>query len=623
MSTGPGRGLLVALLWCALVVPGCKKDEKDENNKQASGEAPLSTRPVPPPEQVAVYLGLKNPGRTIDDALALVGQLAPLPFNRAGLLDLLAQRARLPREMVEAIDVDRPLWLAGLDDRKIENDTDPLVMVIPIRSRKAFESALDKKLKRAKADGKLTVYEPKPGAAGVHPVRLRLTDRHAIAATSRAAYETVEAFVGGLTRRTPRHDLTVHVMVQHLLKARGKDLDRRVDQAMNRIRADMERRKGPIDRKRVAEASEKTLRRWLETLKSTRELRITADVNKEQLTLALRAAALEKGRLAGLIKRQRPGQPLGHALLPASSWLVLSDRSNPEAAAENLKTWKPLISEMLKGLAPKKQAALVDAVEEAAKLFTGDYSVALHRAPVQKDPTRQGGLTCSVVGKIADRDRALATQDKLVAALGGWIEGVLARSREKVPRGLKVQRRPFSRGKARGTLFELNLALSPEKREQLHRVLGEPLTLGAAYVGDLGLFTLGKGAEAQLGTLAAGAESGKTPDGLAKNPAFERARASGTERVGLLYLSLVDLLRWFEGTGFEEIEKMAAALKGQKVTAAPSLDWGVDAKRTELDLTLRLPVSHFRPFVPIFKALQRRGGIPGLMGAKRPGWEKF
>jgi hypothetical protein len=228
-----------------------------------------------------------------------------------------------------------------------------------------------------------------------------------------------------------------------------------------------------------------------------------------------------------------------------------------------------------------------------------------------------------VVGKIIDRDRALKVQDRLVAAMGAWLEGVLARSKEKVPKGFKMQRRPFNHGKARGTLFELHLALRPEKREQVQRVLGDPVTLGAAYVGERGLFTLGKGAEAQLKALAAGTETGKAPGGLAENAAFERARTSGTERVGLLYLSLVDLLRWFEGTGFDELEKIAAALKGQKVTAAPSLDWGVDRKRTELDLTLRLPVAHFRAFVPIFKELQRRGGIPGLMGRKRPRWEDF
>ena len=48
----------------------------------------------------------------------------------------------MPRELIEAVDIGRPLWLVGLDDGQVEGDHDPLVLLLPLRSRKAFEAAL-------------------------------------------------------------------------------------------------------------------------------------------------------------------------------------------------------------------------------------------------------------------------------------------------------------------------------------------------------------------------------------------------------------------------------------------------------------------------------------------------
>jgi hypothetical protein len=148
---------------------------------------------------------------------------------------------------------------------------------------------------------------------------------------------------------------------------------------------------------------------------------------------------------------------------------------------------------------------------------------------------------------------------------------------------------------------------------------GVPLSFGLAFVDGYGLGAAGKGAQQQLQRMVDMAKSGQATGGLTENAAFKRARRAADGRTGLLYVSLVDLARWFEGTGHEEMEAIAEAIREARVEAAPSLDWGVDKDRTRLDFTLRLPAAHFRVFKPILKELQkRRGAWPG--GA-RPAWK--
>lgn len=608
-----GQTPLVVLAVSLVFWVGCKKERPEK-----APARPTAPRVVPTPKSVMVFVGVKNPGRTIDDALALVRELVPLPLNRAGLLDLFAQRGRLPREMIGAIDIEKPLWIVGMDHRELGTDPDPLLMVLPLRSRKDFEEALAAKLERAGTDGKLTIYKPKPGAVGTQAARLHVTQTHVWAASSRKAFDEAEAFVHGtLIPSVPAHDIEIHIAVENILRERGADLDRRVDRTMDRIRESTKSGKGPAQ-EQVAGATERTVRRWLDALRTTQEAQLIADISPEQLTLTARVLAKDKGRLADLVRRQRPGPPYGYTLLPASSWLVLCDRSSPEAQAEGRKTWAPLLREMLKGLAPPRQDALVTAVTTATELFSGDYSVALHRAPTGD------GIAASMVTRISDQKKALAALDQVAGALGQWIKAVLARSKEKVPQGVRVERTPFEAGEAKGALFKLHLQLPPEKQAQVERVVGVPITLGVAFSRDHGLLSLGKGAGEQLRSLAAGTDPGKVDpgkvaDGLADSPPFNRARQAGTDRVGLLYVSLVDLVRWFEGTGMKELETIAAALKDEKVQAAPSLDWGVDRSRTALDVTFRLPAAHFRSFKPIVEELRRKG----LFGGRPPAWDEF
>jgi hypothetical protein len=614
----PARIVLYATLGAALLVgwTACKKEKKPGKAGaavQAKGKVKAGPR-VKVPKQVMVTVGLKNPAQTIDSALALLKQFAPVPFNREGLIDLMAQRARLPRELVEAIDTGKPFWVVGLDNKQIK-DRDPLVMVLPLRSRKAFEAAVAKKMVKGEKKGKLVHYKPKPGAVGVQEMRLAVTDTHVMAPTSEAAFEAAESFIeGGLLKQTPKHDVELTIMVEHLLKVRGDELDKKLDQAMGKMRANMTRSPSPIDQQKVAGATEQTFKRWIDAVKSTRQAQLTCDVTEEMLTVALSGLAKPGGRLAKVVKRQRVGEPYGLKLLPQDAWLVVADRGNPAASTEGRETWQPVLDELLKGLAPEHRERMLKAAVAAGDQFTGDFSMALHKAP------SGSGMTLSLVSRVGDAAKSKKSLEEVAGALGDWAKAMVAKSKKGVPPGFKVERRAFSHNKAQGEIFELHLPLPPDKKKQIEQALGLPVVLGIAFVGEQGLGALGKEAEAQLKALVEGAEKGKVAGSLEDNPAFGKARSTSENRIGLVYLSLVDLVRWFEGTGLKEVETIAAALKEQKVTTAPSLDWGVSGDRTRMDLTLRLPAQHFTAFKPILEQMKKRGGPAALFGGGKPRW---
>lgn len=602
--------LCAGALLGALGGAGCTKEKKNK----AKTRAKASGQKVEAPREVLLTVGLRSPDKTIDNALALVSQLVPLPLTRGGLLDLFAQKAKLPRELVDTIDTGKPLWLLGLDDKRVK-DVDPAVLVFPLRSRKGFMAALEKRLERKEKRGKLVLYKPRPGQVGQHEVLLHVSDTHVVVPSSQRAFEVVERYVlGTLPGRTPGHDVELRLLMNHLMQERGDEFETKLDRAMDQMRANIQQQQSPVDQKRVARVTEKTVRRWADALKSTRELVLAADVTREELAVTLRALAKPGGRLASVVKRQRPGAPFGQGLLPRDAWLVFADRGNPAASKEGESTWQPLLRAMFKGLEDKLRERMIAAASAAGESYTGDVTLAVHR------PVGGTGWGLSMAAKITDAARARQALAQLADSVGAWAKMMMKRSGEPPPKGFKVERKPFARGEARGERFDLHLALPDERRQEIDTTVGMPLTLAVATIKDKALLTVGKGAVAQLEAMADAAAKDKTIEtSLEDNGAFQRARRAGDQRVGLLYVSAIDLGRWFEGTRFKQLAPLARALADQRVTAAPSLDWGVDRGRTAFDLTLRLPAAHFKALKPALQQLQNAGATPDSLLQGAPG----
>ena len=133
-------------------------------------------------------------------------------------------------------------------------------------------------------------------------------------------------------------------------------------------------------------------------------LLIAGDVSKQGFTLSFKGTAAKGGRLEKVIRRQEPGQPFGARLMPASSWLYLSDRGNPEAKAEGLAIWEPAIKKLLSGLKKDLGPRSTKAVTEALELLTGDVALALHRAPSGSGMTAEKLMAGGPPIKIATRN---------------------------------------------------------------------------------------------------------------------------------------------------------------------------------------------------------------------------
>jgi hypothetical protein len=393
-------------------------------------------------------------------------------------------------------------------------------------------------------------------------------------------------------------------MVRNLMGGEEGDLDHTIDKAMNRVRQDFKRGAGPVDEEKVASATEKAMTRWMDALKSTSEAVLYADVTRDKLTIAAKGEAVPGGRLAALIERQEPGMPFGYKLLPADSWLVVADHGNEEAIAEGKETWQPVYRDLLDSLPEKMRERLVSALGDATGSFTGDITMAAH------SPEGGEGMTVSAAARVKDGDQAKKAVKELASALGAWLKQSIKSSTQEIPPGVKVERQPLAFGDATGELFEFYLPVKKDRRQALAHSVGLPITLGIVFHGDHALISAGKGARAQLEKMAAGIEAGTVDGSLGEREAFKQAMKASENRVGLLYVSVVDLIRWLDGGGFTDVSSIASALGDDEVKTAPSLDWGVDEEKKHLDFTLRIPADHFEPFKPVIEKMKQRGGPP-------------
>jgi hypothetical protein len=101
---------------------------------------------------------------------------------------------------------------------------------------------------------------------------------------------------------------------------------------------------------------------------------------------------------------------------------------------------------------------------------------------------------------------------------------------------------------------------------------------------------------------------------------YRLAIAPGTEVAELVPLAeqlFVEPAPAVDAEARREAEAIAAALHDKKIASAPSLDWGVNASRSQLDLSLHLPVEHFKAFKPILDEMMKKGGPEALFAPGR------
>lgn len=296
---------------------------------------------------------------------------------------------------------------------------------------------------------------------------------------------------------------------------------------------------------------------------SIRELSVRVDLAPEAVVVSVGVEAAEGGAMHQVIKRQVLGPAYGVGSMPQETWLYYADRYSEAALAESALD----VRQALGGAPVPKRDELQKAIAAFVGVLSGEISFAT------------GGPALLGVAKVKDAAAARAAVDALIAVFTGASE-------VRRDGALAVVDLPFPGG------FVPPL------------IAGRPAV--ASFVdGDRLLVGLGVDAEARVKEAATGAG-----DRLDKNAAFAKAVPGRPGRVGVLYVSVAQMLR-----------SMVSAVPGAPAPAVAAdspgilLEWGVNEARTSMDITLRAPVEAFAALGPILGALPfGRGG-----GGWKPG----
>jgi len=225
-------------------------------------------------------------------------------------------------------------------------------------------------------------------------------------------------------------------------------------------------------------------------------------------------------------------------------------------------------------------------------------------------------VTISVVGTVKDGDKPAAAVDKLVSTLGDLIKAEMKKKGEKLPPGTKFEKKAFSHKGAKGAILSLGIPdkamLPPDKRKVLDAMVGGKLSMGWAFSDRLFVMAALKDTEQQLKLLVEGKAADKGYKTLSANETFIKATKAAPNRVGVFYISLVSALLTLDGASLPELAPLLKVIKGRQVNSSPSLDWGVNADRDKLDVTLRLPLDELQILFPAVMQLQQRRMMSGM-----------
>ncbi|MCK5797162.1 MAG: hypothetical protein KAI47_08270 [Deltaproteobacteria bacterium] len=602
--------LFVALL---LALSGCKHKATPKapggkgSSLPAAGQTAAGQAVAPPKALIASFV-LRAPGKTLDEALSLAGRFVNLPLTKQGLLDLLLQRAHLPRELLSAFNLEGNFWLLRFDDKAL-GEKDPMLVLFPLRTAAAFKKILSSRMDDKGADGPLHIYRPKPGQVGLTETRIWMNAHWVVVPTTRKVFTQAKPYLEAvLMQQTPAHDVELTLLMKNLLRGVGAKLDRSLDTAMANLKQRAARRATgrpggqAQDSAGAANALERTARRYYALAKSAQALHISADVDGSLVRVRLAAEDTTGGKLAKLIKIQRPARPFAHALFPATTWALFANHGRALVADET----SPLdvAIQALAGAMPSpSREQFKAAVQNARKYYEDDMTVGLYKPPTGR------GVTLAFLARVSKGDAAHQATAQIAKVVATWMEAEAKKAGTAgAMASLAPTSRAFAQGKAKGRIYELTLPADTMKsRQTVDALFGPKVVAGWLFVDNLAALVVGKDAEARMKAIAEAGAKGRATPSLAEAPPFKAAITDGGfEQVGLLYVSLVDLVLGLDGLGIDAIKPFAADLAGKKSQRAPTLAWGVDGKRRSFIVELTLPAEHFLHFKGFLSALRGR-----------------
>lgn len=582
---GTARRLFGVALLAAFGVAsaGCTCGKRGENELAKSIEDGH-------PEQLESEIGIANPSGLLDELLKLAQNFVdPLPVQRDMLVSMALQRAHLPAALAPALELTRPLWLLELKGKAPAKEL-PSLVALPIRSRQALESALLLQMtpvagkspdSKSPGGGTLVTYTPKPEHPDLQAIKIWIAEQYAVIASDEGAFRAARAYLERrLFAQRPAHDVLLTFF-------RSKETRAKMREVLGQLRDPAARPGGSgPDTTGLREAISRLVLRHGEMITTAPRLDIQADIEGTTISLKGRAESEPSSELARAVTRQKTGPPVGAELIPHDTWGLFASHGLP--AEQESSVMGGLLSQIAEMLPGGSGAPLKDALQSAGEALGDELTLALH-------PAKPGSMSAWVVTSVADTQKAKASWDRV-----GQLVAILARQEGKSKRGapIAVRERELTCGRgAPARLLEVPVQAAAEaggasNTPALSTLLGDTLGIGWVFRQKLAVLVLGGDVQGNLQKACATLDEQRKPaSAFTASAAYQRAFGDADTHAGLLYLSVVDLVKSLDPAKLGALAPFAAAARAATSSQALSSAWGVDAKRSAYTFKLSLPLA--------------------------------
>lgn len=575
---------LVALATLASCAPPPKPAPPPKSPQAApppAAPAPAAAAPAAPPlklaegdagELVGVVV-LPSIDRTAASAVALAKLIMPLPWDVAGIKAFVATRSGLPPELVNALDLGRPVGVALLLDAETRSLL--AVQAIALASKDAFVAGLAKMgppvSRRGAAQALAVPNRPEP-------IWILVGDDVAFVATDALALERGARTAEKLVKSPPPAggvDLLATTWPDRLKTVAGLDLEAGAAAAVMRMGpAIAQMPNGEV----VGLIASALLPAGAKHIAEAEAVQLVGTVSGDAgVSLGMRLKA-RPGTTLHQMARTAPGPiTVPGPILEAQPVFVYA--APPRTAGDPTPFWDAI----LKGLS----GATGKAARAAATLYKSYFESSNGAAAMAARGGKSGLVLDGVLG-LKDDQAGERYLDEM-AEVGGpaLAEMMKMPGQHKLPMTIKLKRDKIGGRKALATTFDV--AKGTPERAMLEKIYGKlPATSWMAASGPRIAVTFNGDAKARIGKLL------KAEPKEPAEPTLRKAIAQGRERSGVVWVDVAGYARLIEQMLGPNAPPGMKKVSGSTSPLPVIIDWGTNAGAAEVDATLRAPAELFR-----------------------------
>lgn len=542
-------GLISVLFFCA-----CKKKEE---------QVKTYTTRYPAPESLVLKIGIRSFNSSLDRILDYATELFGEKLDRDSLYVKVISLTHFDKRLINSVNLNSSFWILRFDGPKLKEKI-PSVLVVPLKSVDLFKTEILRIAKREKNQGLgLDLYLPKDQR--VKPFLMHIYKKWAIIPSSKTLYELNKGYIlSNLVNEKIDHDLVAELNTNTLFDVSADEFSKRLKQSLNKMANNP--RFAPIL---------SSIKDMYQLLKGTKKITFDLDLTKEEMSVS---SLIEFKKNVLKIKNTQPAFALDH--FPQTTWFVMTQNQPLSDKIPNMAMlyFQSIASELPQDIGNR----LIDNVENLRQALGESYSYGLYRSKPQ-------GQSFAFYSKVRSKEKALLAIKKIEETLETWSKG-----HSEPNAKLKIERNEIDPSTR---VYDISLPSNETKEQRrIDLLLGRPIQLAWTVNEKYAALIIGNKAKEDI-------LKTDMQDTLAQYPAFKHAQSKSLNG-GMLYFSLVDMIRGLSDCGFTTIEPLAKILKDTKISNAPNLSWGSD-KKNKLKLKLQIPIKHFNPFKIYLKLLTR------------------